>query len=75
MAFRFVEARYEGEKHSHDGGDWYEISPAGVLVVHYADESRGVEIYPPNAWLRLIADQPPGPPSEAPIEVWKPFWH
>lgn len=73
MAFQFRETRYEGQNHSHSGGDWYEFSPSGILAVHYADEKRDTEFYSPHAWERLAADQPPGPlTTEAP--VWGPLW-
>lgn len=63
---------YIGQDHSHSGGDWFEISPGGVLVVHPADPKRDTVFYAPNAWTKLETDQPPGPPTEA--QVWEPFY-
>ena len=66
VAFEFVETQYEGQDHRHRDGDWYEISSGGVLAVHYADATKAAEYYPPHAWSRLIADQPPGRPLNHP---------
>ena len=73
VAFEFVETQYEGQDHRHRDGDWYEISSGGVLAVHYADATKAAEYYPPHAWSRLIADQPPGRPQTN-VAVWEPLW-
>jgi hypothetical protein len=71
MAFRFIETQYVGENHSHSDGDWFEISPSGVLVVHSA-KGRDTEFWAPHAWTKLMTDQPPGPLADDP--QWGPLW-
>ncbi|KKE99470.1 hypothetical protein [Mycolicibacterium obuense] len=49
-------------------GDWYEFLEGGVLAVHYADEAKWSEYYPPHRWEQITADQPPGRPVDP--EAW-----
>lgn len=44
-------------------GDWFEILPSGVLVLHYGDEIRSPVYFAPHAWTYVSSPQPPGQPG------------
>ena len=55
MAFT---VRFSGQAQSHEYGedDGFEFLDGGVLAIHFGDETKWAEYYPPAKWDQVTAD-------------------
>ncbi|ART72282.1 hypothetical protein BTO20_30330 [Mycobacterium dioxanotrophicus] len=41
-------------------GDWFDILPSGVLVLHYGDGIKSSDYFAPHAWEYVSSPMAPG---------------
>jgi hypothetical protein len=61
MAFKVIYSN--GVQHKYTDEDKYEVSDGGVLNLSYVSGNGKTHIYPPQAWVYLVADQSHKPGS------------